>query len=105
MCGYSLSLSSFSSRVSSVCSARRLRTCIGRVAAAIWRFKSFAPYALIELILPGGSVIALLLWLYRRRKEGLDVRGFSTRLMSSLRLADPLHNQGAVCGIRSGIDS
>lgn len=31
------------------------------------RFKSLAPYALIELILPGGSVVAILLWLYRRR--------------------------------------
>ena len=25
------------------------------------------PYALIELLLPGGSVIALLVWLYRHR--------------------------------------
>lgn len=26
------------------------------------------PYALIELLLPGGSVLALLLWLYRRQR-------------------------------------
>jgi hypothetical protein len=37
-------------------------------AAAVVRLKALAPYALIELILPGGSVMALLLWLYRRRK-------------------------------------
>jgi hypothetical protein len=36
-------------------------------AAAIVRLKAVAPYALMELILPGGSVMALLLWLYRRR--------------------------------------
>lgn len=30
--------------------------------------KALAPYTLI-LILPGGSVMALLLWLYRRRKN------------------------------------
>ncbi len=28
--------------------------------------KDFGPYAAIELILPGGSLIAVLLWLYRR---------------------------------------
>jgi hypothetical protein len=38
-------------------------------AAFIVRFKALAPYALIELVLPGGSVMALLLWLYRRRKN------------------------------------
>jgi hypothetical protein len=26
----------------------------------------FGPYLTIELLLPGGSLIALLLWLYRR---------------------------------------
>jgi len=41
----------------------------GYTAVAIVRLKALAPYALIELILPGGSVMALLLWLYRRRKN------------------------------------
>jgi hypothetical protein len=27
----------------------------------------FAPYVLVELILPGGSLLALLLWLYNHR--------------------------------------
>jgi hypothetical protein len=39
--------------------------------AVIVRFKALAPYALMELVLPGGSVMALLLWLYRRRKNGV----------------------------------
>jgi hypothetical protein len=39
----------------------------GYAAVVIVRLKAFAPYALIELILPGGSVMALLLWLYRRQ--------------------------------------
>jgi hypothetical protein len=30
--------------------------------------KVLGPYAAIELVLPGGSVIAVLLWLYRRSK-------------------------------------
>jgi hypothetical protein len=29
--------------------------------------RTLGPYFAIELILPGGSVLALLLWLYRRR--------------------------------------
>jgi hypothetical protein len=31
------------------------------------QFRTLGPYFAIELILPGGSVLALLLWLYRRR--------------------------------------
>jgi len=30
------------------------------------RAGEFGPYLAIELILPGGSLVALLLWLYRR---------------------------------------
>lgn len=40
------------------------------VAVAIVRLKALAPYALMELILPGGSLMALLLWLYRRSRNG-----------------------------------
>jgi hypothetical protein len=45
----------------------------GYAAAGIVRLKALAPYALIELILPGGSLVALLLWLYRRRKDGVGL--------------------------------
>ena len=38
-------------------------------AFAFARLKDLAPYALIELLLPGGSVVALTLWFYRRRKR------------------------------------
>ena len=37
-------------------------------AIVVARLRAVAPYALIELVLPGGSVIALLLWFYRRRQ-------------------------------------
>jgi hypothetical protein len=50
--------------------------------------KALAPYALIELVLPGGSVMALLLWLYRRRKNGV---GFG-RLADPLRFNDLMRN-------------
>jgi len=50
-------------------------------AAVIVKLRSLAPYALIELILPGGSVIALLLWLYRRQKT---VRVFATQEILAL---------------------
>jgi hypothetical protein len=51
----------------------------GVYAAAVMRLKALAPYALIELILPGGSVMALLLWLYRRRKNGVGSDALSMR--------------------------
>ena len=31
--------------------------------------REFGPYAALELVVPGGSVIAVLLWLYRRHKR------------------------------------
>jgi hypothetical protein len=64
-------------------------------AALIVRFKALAPYALIELVLPGGSVMALLLWLYRRRKNGAGFGGLAGRLLSFIRLADPLRLRAA----------
>jgi hypothetical protein len=51
--------------------ALALRNWGGYAAAVIVRLKALAPYALIEIVLPGGSVMALLLWLYRRRKSGV----------------------------------
>jgi hypothetical protein len=32
------------------------------------KLRELAPYAALELIMPGGSVMALLLWLYRRHR-------------------------------------
>ncbi|MDB6085011.1 MAG: hypothetical protein JWN43_2892 [Gammaproteobacteria bacterium] len=40
----------------------------GYLSEAFAHLWSLAPYAAVELILPGGSLIAFLLWLYRRRK-------------------------------------
>ena len=39
------------------------------IALVFARLKELAPYAAIELVLPGGSVVALTLWFYRRRKR------------------------------------
>lgn len=33
------------------------------------KLKELGPYAMMELLLPGGSVLALTVWLYRRRKK------------------------------------
>jgi hypothetical protein len=47
----------------------RTRTPRAWAAAAFATLKELAPYAAIELLLPGGSVVALTLWFYRRRKK------------------------------------
>jgi hypothetical protein len=51
----------------------------GWMAGAIAGLKEFGPYAAIELVLPGGSLIAILLWLHRRRASGPGVRGTLAR--------------------------
>jgi hypothetical protein len=45
-----------------------LRKLSAYVAWVVSTLRKLAPYAAIELLLPGGSVIALLLWFYRRQK-------------------------------------
>lgn len=40
-------------------------------AVVLARIRDLAPYAALELVLPGGSLMALLLWLYRRHKRDL----------------------------------
>jgi hypothetical protein len=39
----------------------------GWIAWGASLLRAIGPYAALELLLPGGSLIALLLWLYRRR--------------------------------------
>jgi hypothetical protein len=50
------------------------RLAAGMTAAWVARgaalLKTFGPYAALELLLPGGSLIALLLWLYQHRRRG-----------------------------------
>jgi hypothetical protein len=36
------------------------------------KLRQLAPYALIELLLPGGTLLALGLWLYRRRRDRFE---------------------------------
>jgi hypothetical protein len=79
-----------------------------RVMSVMVRLKALAPYAMIELVLPGGSVMALALWLYRRRKNGGDsgqrhpsalVDAIKRRWgrASSMIRAAPVHTQWELC--------
>jgi hypothetical protein len=49
-----------------------MRKLNGYAAALVAKLRDLAPYAAIELVLPGGSVLALLLWLYRRQRKVSD---------------------------------
>jgi hypothetical protein len=54
---------------------------MSRVYRLASRLGEFAPYLAIELILPGGSMLALALWLYRRNRQQVEIaaRTFLTR--------------------------
>jgi NodT family efflux transporter outer membrane factor (OMF) lipoprotein len=41
----------------------------GWVAKGLALLKTLGPYAMLELLLPGGTLLALLLWLYRHRRR------------------------------------
>lgn len=43
----------------------------GRMRVMWGVLRKFAPYAAIELILPGGTILAIVFWLYRRRQLAL----------------------------------
>ena len=51
-----------------VLSTPALRKLSGYAAVVVAKLRELAPYAAIELVLPGGSVIALLLWFYRYQR-------------------------------------
>ena len=60
----------FSPGSSAACAPARTG-CMGGLVAVL---KNLGPYLAVELILPGGSLLALLLWLYRRRQRLVAVR-------------------------------
>jgi hypothetical protein len=51
-------------------------------ARALALLRSLGPYAAIELLLPGGSVLALLLWLYRRQRRTVAASTAAAKLLS-----------------------
>ena len=51
----------------------------GRIRAIWGVLREFAPYAAIELVLPGGTVLAILCWLYRRRRTPVHCTNQETR--------------------------
>jgi hypothetical protein len=64
---FNAGLGSIGSRGAPCRTARRTLSAYSALVAA--KLRDIAPYAAIELVLPGGSVMALLLWLYRRQKR------------------------------------
>jgi|KBSSwiStaDraftv2_1062776.scaffolds.fasta_scaffold318669_3 hypothetical protein len=51
---------------------RQPRTLRNAIAHAVRSVRSLGPYLAIELILPGGSLIALALWTYRHRRAARE---------------------------------
>ena len=49
----------------------------GWIGGLVAVLRSLGPYMAVELILPGGTLLALLLWLYRRRQRPLILRSFA----------------------------
>jgi hypothetical protein len=75
-----------------VVAATSFRSHAPRIRTMWGVLKEFAPYAAIELLLPGGSVLAILCWFYRKRqvaspsapsKAALTVIASLTRCASS----------------------
>jgi hypothetical protein len=54
-------------------SLSRLAAWVTRLGAIL---RHLGPYAAIEILLPGGTLLALLLWVYRRRRTRLWISRF-----------------------------
>jgi hypothetical protein len=73
---------------SSALNPKRLMAHIGFAgwpARGIGFVRSIGPYAAIEIILPGGTILALLLWLYRRYQRGAPLPAVITRTVCRVR--------------------
>ncbi len=55
----------------------------GRLLKSLLRLKPYAPYLLMEVLLPGGTVLALLLWL-SQRWEGLGVVSVQRQMLREM---------------------
>lgn len=58
---------------------------LGTFQSVLRALRAFGPYALLELVMPGGTLIALLLYMYRRRSAtvtGDGAKGPEFRLAS-----------------------
>jgi hypothetical protein len=44
----------------------------GRLEQTVSMLKAIGPYAVIELLLPGGTLLVLMLWLYRRYRPEFE---------------------------------
>lgn len=53
----------------------KLKPVAGQIRAVWEAIRQFAPYAVIELLLPGGTILAILYWLYRRRRGATVAHG------------------------------
>jgi hypothetical protein len=58
----------FPKKSASIVKPWKLRVVASVVVA---KLRDLAPYAAMELVLPGGSLMALLVWLYRRHGAAL----------------------------------
>jgi hypothetical protein len=56
------------------------------LARGVTAVRAIGPYAAIEIILPGGTLFAFLLWLYRRHQRGEPLPPVIARPLSKVRL-------------------
>jgi hypothetical protein len=54
----------------------------GGLRRAVQLVRQLGPYAAIELLLPGGTLLAILLWLYRRHQAARQARFADGRMPS-----------------------
>ncbi len=69
---------------------RRPRSVRGAIARAVNSMRSLGPYLAIELILPGGSIIALALWTYRHRRAARERANAASTAAAPALLRAPL---------------
>ncbi len=78
--------------VPSVLSLTRFPAHIGLadwLARGVVAIRAIGPYAAIEILLPGGTLLAFLLWLYRRRQRGEPLRSVIAGCLSKMRATWP----------------
>ena len=70
-----------------------------KLQALAWLLRKAGPYVALEILLPGGTLIALLLFLYRSRNAAPDARLVALKA-ALLRVVDEVRQRAApVCGL------
>jgi hypothetical protein len=88
-------------RIISAARDTTFKTWTGWIGRGVAGLRDLAPYAAIEILLPGGSLMALALWFYRRHKRTKTRKGQRTTMYEGQRTKTRRGQRTTTCEVNA----